>query len=62
MTDNHLLLFRLVELMLQHEQHVLNVDQLFEDDKIGDFVKSIQIDSPYQQLILEGVLTETLER
>ena len=61
MTDNHLLLFRLVELMLQHEQHVLNVDQLFEDDKIGDFVKSIQIDSPYQQLILEGVLTETLE-
>lgn len=60
MTDNHLLLYRLAELMLQHEQQVLPVDLLFDDEQIGDFVKSIQIDSPYQQLLLEGVLTESV--
>jgi tetratricopeptide (TPR) repeat protein len=46
--------------MLQHEQHILPVDLLFDDEKIGDFVKSIQIDSPYQQMLLEGVLTENV--
>lgn len=58
MTENHLLLYRLAELMLQHEQHIIQVDLLFDDEQIGDFVKSIQIDSPYQQMIFEGVLTE----
>ncbi len=61
MTYNHLLLYRLAELMLEHEQHILPVDLLFDDDKIGDFVKSIQIDSPYQQMLLEGVLTESVK-
>ena len=37
------------------------MDDLFEDELIGDFVKSIQIDSPYQQLLLEGVLTERVQ-
>lgn len=60
MTNNHLLLYRLAELMLEHEQHLLPVDLLFDDEHIGDFVKSIQIDSPYQQMLLEGVLTETV--
>jgi tetratricopeptide (TPR) repeat protein len=60
MTNNHLLLYRLAELMLQHEQHILPVDLLFDDEQIGDFVKSIQIDSPYQQMFLEGVLTESV--
>ena len=60
MTDNHLLLYRLAELMLVHEQHILPVDLLFDDEQIGDFVKSIQIDSPYQQMLLEGVLTESV--
>ena len=60
MTDNHLLLYRLAELMLMHEQHILPVDLLFDDEQIGDFVKSIRIDSPYQQMILEGVLTESV--
>ena len=60
MTSNHLLLYRLAELMLEHEQHVLPVDLLFDDEEIGDFVKSIQIDSPYQQMLLEGVLTESV--
>jgi len=58
MTSNHLLLFRLAELMLEHEQHILPVDLLFDDPQIGDFAKSIQIDSPYQQMLLEGSLTE----
>ena len=60
MTSNHLLLYRLAELMLEHEQHILPVDLLFDDEQIGDFVKSIQIDSPYQQMVLEGVLTESV--
>jgi hypothetical protein len=46
--------------MLQHEQHILPVDLLFDDEQIGDFVKSIQIDSPYQQMLFEGVLTENV--
>ena len=61
MTNNKLLLFRLAELMLELEQHVLLVDNLFDDEQIGDNVKSIQIDSPYQQMILEGVLTESVQ-
>jgi tetratricopeptide (TPR) repeat protein len=60
MTANHQLLYRITELMLNHEQHVLPVDLLFDDDEIGDYVKSIQIDSPYQQMLLEGVLTESV--
>jgi len=60
MTGNHLLLYHLAELMYEHEQNILPVDVLFDDDQIGDFVKSIQIDSPYQQMLLEGVLTESV--
>jgi tetratricopeptide (TPR) repeat protein len=60
MTNIKLLLFRLAELMLEQEQHVLLVDNLFDDEQIGNFVKSIQIDSPYQQMIFEGVLTESV--
>ena len=46
--------------MFENEQHILPVDVLFDDEQIGDFVKSIQIDSPYQQMLLEGVLTESV--
>lgn len=60
MTDNHLLLFRIAELMLENEQHILPVDLLFDDVHIGDYVKSIQIDSPYQKMLSEGVLTESV--
>lgn len=62
MTNNHLLLYRLAELMLDKQHHILSLDDLFEDEQIGSFVKSIQIDSPYQQLIFEGVLTETIKK
>ena len=61
MTNNHLLIYRLAELMLEKQQHILPLDDLFEDEQIGSFVRSIQIDSPYQQLIFEGVLTETIK-
>jgi tetratricopeptide (TPR) repeat protein len=60
MTDNHLLLYRLAELMLEQERHIMAVDDLFDDDRIGAYVKSIQIDSPYQQMLFEGVLTESV--
>ena len=62
MTNNHLLLYRFAELMLDKQQHILSLDDLFEDEQISSFVKSIQIDSPYQQLIFEGVLTETIKK
>lgn len=61
MTSNNLLLLRLAELMLQNERTSLLVDTLFDDEQIGDEVKSIQIDSPYQQMLIEGVLTETVQ-
>ena len=60
MTDNHILLYRLAELMFEHEQPMLPVDLLFDDVRIGNFAKSIQIDSPYQQMLLEGILTESV--
>ena len=60
MTSKHLLLYRLTELMLEHEQQMLPVDLLFDDTQIGDFVKNIQIDSPYQQMLFDGVLTESV--
>jgi tetratricopeptide (TPR) repeat protein len=60
MTYNHLLLYRLAELILQNESTSLLVDALFDDEQVGDEVKSIQIDSPYQQMLLEGVLTESV--
>lgn len=60
MTSNHLLLYHLAERMLEQQQHTLAVDDLFDDEIISDFVKSIQIDSPYQQMLLEGVLTESV--
>lgn len=60
MTSNHLLLYRLAELMFENELDVIPVDLLFDDEQIGDLVKSIQIDSPYQQMLIDGVLTETV--
>lgn len=60
MTSNHLLLYHLAERMLEQQQHILAVDDLFDTEIIADFVKSIQIDSPYQQMLLEGVLTESV--
>lgn len=61
MTTNHLLLYHLAELMLEQQQHILPVDELFDDEIISEFVKSVQIDSPYQQMLIEGVLTETVK-
>lgn len=61
MTANHILLHRLADIMLVNEQNFLPVDLLFDDEQIGDFTKSIQIDSPYQQMLLEGVLTESVK-
>ena len=60
MTANNLLLHHLAGLMLEQQQHILSVDELFDDEIISEFVKSVQIDSPYQQMLLEGVLTESV--
>lgn len=60
MTDNYQLLYHLAECMLKQQQHYIAVDELFDDEVISDFVKSIQIDSPYQQMLHQGVLTESV--
>jgi hypothetical protein len=60
LTANHHLVYRLAELMLQQQQHAFLVDVLFDDEQIGELVKNIQIDSPYQQLLLNGVCTESI--
>jgi hypothetical protein len=60
MTSNQILLHHLAERMLEQQQHIIAVDQLFDDEIISDYVKSIQIDSPYQQMLLEGVLSESV--
>ncbi len=60
MTANNLLLHHLAGLMLEQQQHILPVDELFDDEIISEFVKSVQIDSPYQQMLIEGVLTESV--
>jgi tetratricopeptide (TPR) repeat protein len=52
------LIFRLGELMLERQQNQLQIDDLFEDPQIGFYLRNIQIDSPYQQLITEGVLSQ----
>jgi hypothetical protein len=43
MTNNHLLIYRLSELMLKKQQHIIALDDLLEDVQIGAFVRSIQI-------------------
>ncbi|MDP2385640.1 MAG: tetratricopeptide repeat protein [Bacteroidota bacterium] len=55
------LLFRLAELMLEKEQTSLLIDDLYEDEMISPFIRNIQIDSPFQQLIFEGVLSQHIK-
>jgi len=53
------LLFRLVQLMFEKQQTHLLLDDLYEDEVVGSFFRNIQIDSPFQQLLFEGVLSQT---
>ena len=61
MKENELLLLRLVELMFEKEQTFLLIDELYEDEIIGTYIRNIQIDSPYQQLLFEGVISQFLQ-
>jgi hypothetical protein len=58
MKEKELLLFRLVELMFEKQQTFLLLDELYEDEIAGSYIRNIQIDSPYQQLLFEGVLSQ----
>jgi hypothetical protein len=49
---------RICELMIIHEKSSISLDELYDDELIGDFVRTIQIDSPYQKIINSGILTE----
>ena len=56
-TNKEIILFRLAELMLEKEQNKLLLDDLYEDGIIGPFVRNIQIDSPFQELIFQSILS-----
>ncbi len=62
MSQKETLLYRLVELMLEKQQTFLLLDELYEDEVISPFVRNIQIDSPFQQLVFEGVLSQFSQR
>ena len=56
-TNKEIILFRLAELMLEKEQNKLLLDDLYEDSIISPFVRNIQIDSPFQELIFQSILS-----
>ena len=58
MSPKETLLYRLTELMFEKQQTFLLLDELYEDEVISSFVWNIQIDSPYQQLLFDGVLSQ----
>lgn len=62
MKEKELLLLRLVEIMFEKQQTFLLLDELYEDEIVGSFIRNIQIDSPYQQLLFEGVLSQFSNR
>jgi tetratricopeptide (TPR) repeat protein len=61
MNEKELLLLRLVELMFEKQQTFLLLDELYEDEIIGAYIRNIQIDSRYQQLLFEGVISQFLQ-
>lgn len=58
MSEKETLLCRLTELMCEKQQIFLLLDELYEDEIISPYVRNIQIDSPYQQLLFDGVLSQ----
>ena len=58
MSPKETLLYRITELMFEKQQTFLLLDELYEDEVISSFVWNIQIDSPYQQLLFDGVLSQ----
>lgn len=46
------------QLLLEQEQLQLSLDDLFEHPDLGAAVKNIQIDSPHQQLLRKGVISQ----
>ena len=44
--------------MFEKQQTFVLLDELYEDEVISPFVRNIQIDSPYQQLLFDGVLSQ----
>lgn len=52
------MLDKITTLMLEKKRRWLYVDELFDDPDIGDAVRSLELDSPYQILLSKNVLTE----
>ena len=58
MSPKEILLYRITELMFEKQQTFVLLDELYQDEVISPFVRNIQIDSPYQQLVFDGVLSQ----
>lgn len=43
--------------MLESEKTQIVIDDLYEDEEISSFIRNIQIDSPFQELIFSGVIS-----
>ncbi len=48
----------LADYMLDQKRLNLTLDELFDNPELGASVKNIQIDSPYRQLLMKGVLSQ----
>jgi tetratricopeptide (TPR) repeat protein len=58
MNKKESLLLRLTELMFQKERSFLSLDELYLEDTTSAYVRNIQIDSPFQELLFDGVLSQ----
>ena len=52
------ILFRLAELILINDNKSIDFDSLYEDVIIGPTIRDIQIESPYQELLKNGVISQ----
>ncbi|HEX5150412.1 MAG TPA: tetratricopeptide repeat protein [Parafilimonas sp.] len=54
-------LIRLATIMAEQNVQKIALDLLYDDPELGSYVRNYQIDSPYQQLINKGILTQFIQ-
>jgi hypothetical protein len=58
LNNKQIILYRILELMISKEQSTVLLDELYEDELIGQFIKNIQIDSPFQEMVFSGAISQ----
>lgn len=51
------IIYKICALMIESEKAQIIIDDLYEDEEISPFIRNIQIDSPFQELIFSGVIS-----